>query len=110
MLQVRDLAVEVGGALVVEGASFTLRAGDKVGLVGRNGAGKTSMLKVLAGEAGPVHGTVLRRGEIGYLRQDPRLRRGDPSSTALEHVLSARGLDEAPARLEKLRLAIEESP
>jgi ATPase subunit of ABC transporter with duplicated ATPase domains len=95
---------------VLEGASFDLRAGDKVGLVGRNGAGKTSLLKVLAGEAQAAGGTVLRRGALGYLRQDPRLVRDGTDATALAHVLAARGLDEAPVRLEKLRLAMEESP
>ena len=42
--------MEVGGRTLVSGASFSFRAGDKVGLVGRNGAGKTSLLKVLSGE------------------------------------------------------------
>jgi ATPase subunit of ABC transporter with duplicated ATPase domains len=109
MLQIRELSVEVGGRTVVDGASFVLRAGDKVGLVGRNGAGKTSLLKVLAGETPSVGGTVLRRGSLGYLRQDPRLRRGDSPTPALSHILSGRGLDEALVQLEKLRLAMEES-
>ena len=39
MLSVRGLTVEVGGTLVVEGAALTVRAGDSIGLVGRNGAG-----------------------------------------------------------------------
>ena len=50
-LDVRELSVEVGGKTVVSDLSFTLRAGDKMGVVGRNGAGKTSLLKVLGGEA-----------------------------------------------------------
>jgi ATPase subunit of ABC transporter with duplicated ATPase domains len=110
MLQVRDLVVEAGGRPVVEGGSFTLRAGDKVGLVGRNGAGKTSLLKALAGEAPPAGGMIHRAGALGYLRQDPRLRAEDRSATALSHILSARGLDDTTLRLEKLRLAIEEQP
>ena len=57
MLSVRGLTVEVGGTLVVEGAAFTVRAGDRVGLVGRNGAGKTSLLKVLGGMAEPKAGS-----------------------------------------------------
>src|SRR4029077_5076983 len=56
VLQVRDLAVEVGGRYTLTGASLTLRAGDKVGLVGRNGVGKTSLLKVLAGDAPAAQG------------------------------------------------------
>ncbi len=109
MLQVRDLSVEVGGRLTLEAATFSVRAGDKVGLVGRNGAGKTSLLKVLAGEDPPYAGTVLRQGGIGYLVQSPLAAGRGTDGTALSHVLSGRGLDEAAVRLEKLRLAVEET-
>ncbi len=102
--------MEAGGRLILTDASFQLRAGDKVGLVGRNGAGKTSLLKVLAGRALAAGGTVLRGGELGYLPQDPGLRDMDPTLTAVSHVLSGRGLDEAAAKLEKLRLQLEEAP
>ncbi|MCA1846420.1 MAG: ATP-binding cassette domain-containing protein, partial [Actinobacteria bacterium] len=110
MLQVRALSVEVGGRLVVDGASFTVRAGDKVGLVGRNGAGKTSMLKVLAGEAAAAAGAALRQGGLGYLPQDPRPHGAGVDSTALSHILSGKGLDEEQRRVEKLRLRVEEDP
>ena len=110
MLQVRELSVEVGGRLTLVDATFTIRAGDKVGLVGRNGAGKTSMLKVMAGEAPAAGGVVLRRGALGYLPQDPRPQGSGVESTALSHVLSGRGLDEAVQRVEKLRLQVEEDP
>jgi ATPase subunit of ABC transporter with duplicated ATPase domains len=110
MLQVRDVAVEAGGLPIAEGVSFSLRAGDKVGLVGRNGAGKTSLLQALAGEAQPARGTILRRGRLGYLRQDPRLHRGDPGLTALAHILEGRSFATGAERVEKLRLAVEESP
>jgi ATPase subunit of ABC transporter with duplicated ATPase domains len=110
VLQVRELSVEIGGTLLVEGASFTVRDRDKVGLVGRNGAGKTSLLKVLGGSAQPFAGVVHRTGGLGYLPQDPRLDGVDDATTSLSHVLSGRGLDEAAVRLEKLRLRIEESP
>jgi ATPase subunit of ABC transporter with duplicated ATPase domains len=100
--------VEVGGVVTLDGASFTVRAGDKVGLTGRNGAGKTSLLRVLAGDAEPHRGVVQRSGGIGYLSQDPRVEQVDEHATALSHVLSGRGLDRAAARLEKLRLEVEE--
>jgi ATPase subunit of ABC transporter with duplicated ATPase domains len=110
MLQVRELAVEVGGTLLLEGASFSVRARDKVGLVGRNGAGKTSLLKVLGGGADPAAGVVHRSGGLGYLPQDPKLDGVDDTRTAVQHILSGRGFDEALVRIEKLRLQMEEDP
>jgi ATPase subunit of ABC transporter with duplicated ATPase domains len=109
-LEVRDLSVEAGGKTVVEGLTLMLQAGDKMGVVGRNGAGKTSTLKALAGESPPVTGTIVRRGALGYLRQDPRQHRADDGVMALEHVLAARGLVELSRALEAARLRVEETP
>ena len=108
-LEVHELEVEAGGRTVVEGLSFTARAGDKVGVVGRNGAGKTSTLRVLAGEAPPLQGRVTRRGEVGYLRQDPRQHRADDEVSGLEHILAARGLVDLARQTEKARVALEEA-
>ncbi len=99
----------MGGVVLLDGVSFSVRARDKLGLVGRNGAGKTSLFKVLGGQADPTAGVVHRSGGFGYLPQDPRLEGAD-DFPALEHVLSGRGFDEAAQRLEKLRLRIEEDP
>ncbi len=110
MLEARQLSVEVGGRLTLEEASLLVRAGDKVGLVGRNGAGKTSLLKVLGGEVPPASGSVRVQGRIGFLSQDPRAVRPAGAGTGLAHILSGRGLDEAATQLEKLRLAMEEHP
>ncbi|MGQ0430999.1 MAG: ABC-F family ATP-binding cassette domain-containing protein [Microthrixaceae bacterium] len=110
MLQVRELAVEVGGSVIMDGVSFSIRARDKVGLVGRNGAGKTSLLKVLGGGTDPFAGVVHRTGGLGYLPQDPKIEGVDDSTTAIRHILSGRGFDEAMTRLEKLRLQMEEDP
>ena len=110
MLQARTLSVEVGGKHVVEGATFTVSPRDKVGIVGRNGAGKTSLFKVLGGEAEPTQGVVVRKGGFGYLPQDPRIGGVHDSRRAITHVLSGREIDEQVARIEKLRIAMEESP
>ena len=108
MLQVRDLCVEVGARLVVKDASFTVMPRDKVGLVGRNGAGKTSLFKVLGGASEPKSGTIKRGGAFGYLPQDPRIAGAFDGRTAVSHILSSRGIDEDLVRLEKLRIAMEE--
>jgi ATPase subunit of ABC transporter with duplicated ATPase domains len=110
VLEIRDLAVEVAGLPILEGLSLTLRAGDKAGVVGRNGAGKTSLLNVIAGDESPLAGRATVRGRMGYLRQEPLGREPDEEHTALAHVLQARGLQEMAERLEKFRLAVEERP
>ncbi|UYN84277.1 MAG: ABC-F family ATP-binding cassette domain-containing protein [Microcella sp.] len=90
MLAVQDLEIRVGARLLMENVSFRVDKGDKVGLVGRNGAGKTTMTRALAGEGQPTGGTISRTGEIGYLPQDPRA--GDPEQLARTRILDARGL------------------
>jgi ATPase subunit of ABC transporter with duplicated ATPase domains len=107
-LEVRGLSVEAGGLTVVHGLDLVLTSGDKVGVVGRNGAGKTSTLKVLAGEMAAAAGSVERRGALGYLRQDPRQHRGDDATSSIEYLLGARGLVELQRAVEKARLRLEE--
>jgi ATPase subunit of ABC transporter with duplicated ATPase domains len=107
---VRDLAVEVGGRYTLADASFSLHAGDKVGLVGRNGAGKTSLFKVLAGAAPAAQGVVLRPEKMGFLPQDPLPRGSGVDGTALAHILSGRGLDAEARRLEELREKVDADP
>ncbi len=110
MLSARGLTVEIGGTLIVEGAGLTVRAGDRVGLVGRNGAGKTTLLKVLGGMSEPKAGVIRRPLAFGYLPQDPRLDTLSPETTALTHVLGGRGLDELADRLEELHRKMEADP
>ncbi len=110
MLHARNLRVEAGGVTLLDGVSFSVRARDKVGLVGRNGAGKTTLLKVLGGADVPAGGVVHRSGGVGYLPQDPRPEGVPDDLSALTHVLSGRGLDEAAVRVEKLRLTLAEDP
>jgi ATPase subunit of ABC transporter with duplicated ATPase domains len=87
-----------------------VRAGEKVGLAGRNGAGKTSMLTEIGGAAEAARGSVTYTGGLGYLPQDPRLDLVPDDVSALRHVLSGRGLDEALDRIDKLRIRMEEDP
>ncbi len=110
MLQVQGLSVEVGGRLIVDDISFTVMPRDKVGLVGRNGAGKTSLFKVLGGAAEANSGKVVRKGGFGYLPQDPRIAGVLDTRMAVTHVLSGRQIDEQLDRIEKLRVAMEADP
>ena len=109
MLQVRNLAIDVVARRVLTDASFTVAAGDKVGLVGRNGVGKTSLLKVLAGEDDAAAGLVLRQGTLGYVPQNPKPR-AEATHTALSHILSGRSLDRAAVELVELHQVLEHDP
>ncbi|MDN6177609.1 MAG: ATP-binding cassette domain-containing protein [Micrococcaceae bacterium] len=99
MISVADLELRAGARLLMEGVNFRIDQGDKIGLVGRNGAGKTTMTRVLAGEAEPTGGTVTRNGSIGYLPQDPRT--PNMGQLARDRILSARGMDEIVTKLRK---------
>ena len=105
VLQVRGLSVEVGGRLVLDGASFTVRARDKVGLVGRNGAGKTSLLRVLGGAADPTagHRPPHRRPRLPAAGPAPRRRARRPPPPCA--TCCRAGASTRPSvRIEKLRL------
>ena len=58
---------------VLRGVSFALSERERVGLVGPNGEGKTTLLRIVAGEYEPTLGAISRAGtvRIGYLPQDP---------------------------------------
>src|SRR5205814_6942522 len=73
---------------IFEGLTFGLLPGAHIGLIGRNGQGKSTMLKVLAGEEKPSDGVVVpNKGlTVGYLGQEPRL---DPKKTVREEVEDA---------------------
>jgi len=110
VLQATGLSVEVGGRLLLESADLTVMPRDKVGLVGRNGAGKTSLVRVLGGENEAAAGRIVRKGGFGYLPQDPRIAGVLDGRTAVAHILSGRGVDAELERIEKLRIAMEERP
>ena len=87
MLTATDLDLRAGARILLEPISLRVGNGDRIGLVGRNGAGKTTSMRVLAGEGAPHSGRIEVKGAVGYLPQDPRT--GDLDVTARDRVLSA---------------------
>lgn len=98
-----DFELRIGARELVRPISFSIPNGSKVGLVGRNGAGKTTMMRLLAGEddrgAAEYGGTINRSGSWAYLPQDTT----DPADerTGIERILSVRGIDKLIARINK---------
>ena len=100
LLSASELKLTYGYQTLLDGATIAVESGEKVGFVGRNGCGKTSLLKILTGSEAPDAGDVsCRRGlRVGYLPQDFEL---DPGLTVLENIQSgAADLVEAIRRYE----------
>ncbi|OBK22240.1 ABC transporter [Mycobacterium asiaticum] len=108
MITATGLEVRAGARILLspDGPDLRVQPGDRIGLVGRNGAGKTTTMRILAGEGQPYAGSVTRKGEIGYLPQDPK--EGDLDVLARDRVLSARGLDALLTDLEKQQALMAE--
>ena len=72
MLVIDDLTVRIAGRMLLEDASARIPAGSRVGLVGRNGTGKTTLFSVIAGDLAPEHGSITLppRWRIGRLAQE----------------------------------------
>ncbi len=103
MISVHDFDLRIGARELIHSVSFSVGPGAKVGLVGRNGAGKTTMMRLLAGVpdggAAEHSGSISRTGEVGYLPQDTS--EGDLGLSAHERIISVRGIDELLGRIRK---------
>ena len=85
ILTANDLALAYGYQRLLESVTLSVAPGEKVGLVGRNGSGKTSLLRILAGHQKPMRATLRRRRglRIGYLPQEFEL---DGNLTVRENI------------------------
>ena len=87
-LVARDLAKSYGSRVVVDGVSLIAGAGRRVGLVGDNGTGKTTLLRLLAGLDDPDAGEVVRPDDLGFLHQELPHPHGSTVATVLEDSLA----------------------
>ena len=92
-LDVQNLTKSFGAHVLFDGISFSVAEGQKLGLVARNGTGKSTLLSILAGIEGYDSGEIIFKRDlrIGYLEQTPRFNPGD---TVLEACFNHKG-DEA---------------
>jgi ATPase subunit of ABC transporter with duplicated ATPase domains len=104
--------LEIGARRLLEDASFLVAEKDKVGLVGRNGTGKSSLISFVLGTTPPhlrASGEIRIEGTVGHLPQFPAPRGLGVDPTALSHVLSARGLDRLDEDLHRARRELSAS-
>lgn len=73
LLTVQNLVFTHGTRRILDGVTFSIEPSERVGLVGRNGTGKTTLLRLIAGHAKPEEGRVdtTKNARVGYLVQDP---------------------------------------
>lgn len=87
-LSARNVGVTFGSEIVLHDVSFTITAGEFIGLVGQNGSGKTTLLRVLLGLLRPTEGYTEHSGTvIGYVPQRGQLYNGIVPISALEVVM-----------------------
>ncbi|MBG9985326.1 ABC-F family ATP-binding cassette domain-containing protein [Facklamia sp. DSM 111018] len=109
-ITVTNLCKSYGSKTLIENVNFSIRTGDRIGLIGPNGTGKSSLLKVLAGKDNYDAGTISqsKNYEIAYLEQNPQL---NPAQTVLEAVYeSSAPLIQLLLKYEQIRLSLELDP
>jgi macrolide transport system ATP-binding/permease protein len=103
-LLVRELIKIYGGRRILDGVSLTASPGQRLGLVGENGVGKSTLLRLMAGIEQPDGGEVIRPADTGFLAQEPPFSPGDTIGGVMAAALAdvhatLRRLDELAAEL-----------
>ena len=96
MLQIKELTYRIGGRTILANVTTTIPNGYKVGLVGDNGVGKTTLFRLIAGDVASVDGEIhiSKKARLGYVRQELAA----TDNSLIENVLSS---DQELATLEK---------
>jgi ATP-binding cassette subfamily F protein uup len=100
VLQLDGVSKNIGDLVLFEDVNIQLNQGDKAALVGVNGAGKTSLLNLIAGVDMPNKGSIVIQKNIrtAYLLQEPELSSGD---TVMEALFRSEN-EQIPGKLRKL--------
>ena len=110
LIGLQNVTFEFGARVIVEDATWHINPGERIGLIGYNGTGKSTLLKVLVGEYLPSKGTVEKGREttIGYLHQD--LLSFDTNDSILEVAMGAfEKVKELEKEIEQLGEQLEEN-
>ena len=101
MLEVRNLTKSFGSLVLFEDICFSVAQGQKVGLIAKNGTGKSTLLSIIAGKEGSDSGNVIFRRDIkvGILEQTPRF---DPNETVLDACFNHNGEEEKVLRAKQI--------
>lgn len=99
-----DVHKDLGGKKVLDGVTAEIHDGERIGLIGRNGCGKTTLLRMITGEIEPDSGQLHRKKSlrVGYLPQQPVVREGLTTwESALEPFEELRAIEREIAEVEE---------
>ena len=87
-LQVEDLTKSYGDRMLFDSITFGVNEGDKIGVIAKNGTGKSTLLRILSGEEAPDSGNITYRNDlrVGFLQQNPVFIQG---MTIMENLITA---------------------
>ena len=107
LLNAENLSKGYSDRQLLDGCSLAVNEGDKIGLIGVNGTGKSTLLKIVAGLDFPDSGTVTRAGgvRVAYLPQNPVF---EPQATILEQVMKGVAVSEEQADEAHIRQQADE--
>lgn len=110
MLQVTHIQLSYGPRLILDDVSFTVAPGEKAGLIGVNGAGKSSLLKIIAGLQEADGGKVMLPRSSGYLSQDVAHEDSIAEGVNVrDYIFNSTGLDAAIESFEKVSTQLSEA-
>lgn len=101
MLEARNVTKSFGSLVLFENLCFSVAQGQKVGLVAKNGTGKSTLLSIIAGHEGCDSGSIIFRRDIkvGILEQTPKF---DPEETVLDACFNHKGEEEKVLRAKQI--------
>ncbi|WP_055570112.1 ABC-F family ATP-binding cassette domain-containing protein [Streptomyces atriruber] len=107
-LLAHEIVRSLGGRRVVDGVSLTASPGHRIGLIGENGVGKSTLLRLLAGVDEPDTGSVTRPDDLGFLHQEMPFDTGSTIAAVLDEAL--REARDDLAELQRLSEEISRAP
>jgi len=106
-LAARNISKSYAAVQVLDRVTLVVSPGDRVGIVGPNGIGKSTLLRVLAGLEDPDRGEIVRSGAAGYLPQEPEARAGE---TVRGYLARRTGVGAAEHEMDALASRLEAEP
>ena len=101
LLDIQHLSKSFGARQLFDDLSFSIGMGQRIGLIAKNGTGKSTLLSILTGTEGYDSGEIIRKRDlrIGYLEQSPRF---DPEESVLDACFNHQGEDEKVLRAKQV--------